>query len=73
MAGLEKFASRKFLAMAAGIGVGVLMLTGVLSAQDVQEATNVVLQVAEKVAGAVVTIGSIVGYQLAEAKVDAAK
>lgn len=57
---LEKFKSRKFLACVAGVITGLCMIFGL------DEGTI------DTVAGAVVSLGSIVTYIYAEGKIDAA-
>jgi hypothetical protein len=57
---LSKFKSRKFLAAAAGVVVGLCMVFGI----EESEISNV--------AGAVVSVASLVAYIITEGKVDAA-
>lgn len=56
-----KFSSRKFLAAVAGIVIGVSMIAGA------DEAT------AEAIAGAVVSVLSVVSYIIIEGKIDATR
>jgi hypothetical protein len=57
---LSKFKSRKFLAAVAGVVVGLCMVFGI----EESEISNV--------AGAVVSVASLVAYIITEGKVDAA-
>ena len=58
---IQKLTSRKLWVATIGVGVGILMLLGV-------EGNEIV-----KVAGGIVSVLSALGYQFAEAKVDAAR
>lgn len=66
---MSKWLSRKWLLALAGLVLGLLVLFGVISTDQQSEW----LAIVEKAIGAIIAIAAILGYEIAESKVDAAR